>query len=297
MTLVVLGIDALDSRLVSHFAVNHPSISTDGEMETIAEGMERPHTTQVWPTMATGMMPSEHGVGYDTTSEWQNPVVEWASNLGSFLPLALRKRIGNVISKTTGDEWTFASVDVPTFADEPGVFLHNWPGVVHNDSLKRAWDEIDYANRNGSSPQEFDLLNKSLGASKFGWVRQALQHDASVVGTQIHSIDTAGHAYSTQEKAYRNYYEWLFEQIELVFDSMAADDEMLIVSDHGMSVSWLDDEEPGQHSWFAYSASTLPTRPEHVLDVKRWILENMSSYDSEGQIDLPQEQLEDLGYI
>ena len=297
MTLVVLGIDALDSRLVRRFCGDSIKLNKSGEMETISQNRDRPHTTQVWPTMATGLHPREHGMGVDRAGEWNNPVIEALSKKLSFLSLEHRKKLGNIISGVTGDDWNFPTVEEDTFADRDGVFLHNWPGVVHPEVLRRAWDEINYSVENRTSEQEFDLLVKSMGASKFEWIREAMQYDVPVVGSQIHAIDSAGHAYSRNEQKYKEYYQWVEGKIRTIINNTDTSDDILIVSDHGICVSWLDEHDIGLHSWYAYSASTTEDRPKNVLDVRQWIEENSEQNSENDELDLPEGQLKELGYI
>jgi hypothetical protein len=136
-------------------------------------------------------------------------------------------------------------------------------------------------------------------AAKFTWIERMLAFDTSVVATHIHGIDSFSHAFSDDRKKLAAEYTWYADQVESVMETMSSTDELLIVSDHGMETEWHAEEfTPADHSWRAVASSTLDTIPSHVLDVPAWVDENAHSYNSEqGSIDLPEEQLRDLGYI
>lgn len=300
MTLVVLGVDALDVALVEHYDVDAFRLGAAGEMETVAYQKDRPHTTQVWPTMATGLHPREHGMGVHRASEWDNPVVELLSaHLTPYLPLSLRARLGNVAESATGAEWNFGTVDAPSVFDGEGRFVHNWPCTHNPGELRKVWHEIGYAEKADVPQRDFDRAIWTNAAQKFGWVLESLRHEAAVVATQVHVLDSAGHAYATQEDHYRTYYEHCGEYVDRVRDAMGPDDDLLIVSDHGIRTAWLDDSDVAEHSWRAFSASTTGDRPTDVMDVHDWIEGNAGAYDPGAgeDLDLPEQTLKDLGYI
>lgn len=305
MTLVVLGLDALDAALVEDFDIDTYRLSTHGRMESVAYMFDdRPHTGEVWPTVATGLHPRDHGITGGGESTWSNPLIELGSRLIEplDLPMRTRNRLGDIAERTTGASWELSTVTDPTFFDAPGRVVHNWPGVHRNSELHRIWDVIEEGVRSGEDnmPREtYERKVKGIAAEQFGWIREMLNHDLSLAASHIHVLDAFGHAFSDDRENMRRSYEWCRDRVEEILDAMDDDDEMLILSDHGMETTWTEGQnEPGTHSWRAFSASTLDTRPEDVHDVKAWVeahVEDVAAGTSE--LDLPEEQLRQLGYI
>jgi hypothetical protein len=83
-------------------------------------------------------------------------------------------------------------------------------------------------------------------------------------------------------------YEWTDDWVGDILDTMDDDDEMLILSDHGIVTPWSeeDDAEYGEHSWRAFSSSTTGDRPRDIYDVKQWVEEGFPR-DEDGS--MPQE--------
>lgn len=305
MTLVVLGLDALDAALVEDFDHDTYRLSTHGEMQSVAHMFDdRPHTGEVWPTVATGLHPREHGITGSTESSWSNPLVELGSRLLEPLDLQMstRNKLGDIVEEATGASWELTTVSEPTLFDEPGRVVHNWPGVYRNEELHRIWEVIEEGVRSGENnmPREaYERKVKGIAAEQFGWIREMLNHDTSLIASHIHVLDAFGHAFSDDRENMIRSYEWARNRVEEVLDAMDADDEMLILSDHGMETTWTGGQnDHGTHSWRAFSASTFDTQPEDVHEVRAWVeahVENVTADESE--LHLPEEQLRQLGYI
>jgi len=62
MILVVMGIDALDPDLVGPDAHPNLALSHHTAIETIVSSAGKPSTHELWPTIITGLPPSEHGL-------------------------------------------------------------------------------------------------------------------------------------------------------------------------------------------------------------------------------------------
>ncbi|WP_276301343.1 alkaline phosphatase family protein [Halorussus lipolyticus] len=299
MTLVVLAIDALDPVHVDTFEADEFRLSTWGECETFAHMYDKPHTSEVWPTVATGKHPSEHGVTEESTSEWDNPLVDFASRFTGRLSGRHRALLGKIAQRATGADWELKEVESDTVFDGPGRVVHNWPGVHRGSELQRAWEVFQQANQSEMSTQEFDRRIRGIASEQFGWVREMLNHDLNLVASHVHVIDATGHVYRNDRERYHDAYEWTIERLEEVKSAMGPDDELLLVSDHGIETAWIDgDDNPGGHSWRAFTATTLDTRPESVFEVREWVEAHVEDTTAEeDDLDIPEEQLEDLGYI
>lgn len=301
MTLVVLGIDGLDAAQVEHFDLDELRLETHGDLETFAHQHDRPHTMEVWPTVATGVGPSDHGISVSGTSDWSNPVVQLASDVvGPHLNFSQRERLGGLASRLTGADWTVAETDRETVFDGPGRFVHDWPGVHRSEVLRRVWGYLDEAKEADATREAFDRNVWSVAAEQFGWVRELLDHEAALVATHVHVLDAAGHVHGTDEDHYGAFYRKTADYVAEIRAAMADEDELLVLSDHGLTTPWTDDgdDEIWKHSWRAYSASTADSRPTSVFDARAWIEDHVDDADVSGtDVDVPVEQLRQLGYI
>lgn len=306
MTLVVLGLDALDSTQVEYFGMEEYMLNTHGKMETFAYQNPIPHTGEVWPSVATGLHPRDHGITHGGESKWDTWWAEYASlAVGKFIPMKKRAKLGRIIRQYTSADWEINEADDPTFFDGEARYCHNWPGTINGNEVRKVWRHINHTVNKGEVQEDFDKRLLGTGASKFAWIEEMLNHNCVLVGSHIHVLDASGHAYGTNEDHYRGFYKWSSEWIRRVKDTMDEDDEMLILSDHGMNTSWLPiDEELCHHSWRAYSASTTGDRPETVFGVKDWVENNIRKHErkyrqqkEETELNMPEETLRDLGYI
>jgi predicted AlkP superfamily pyrophosphatase or phosphodiesterase len=306
MTLVVLGIDALDAAQVEHFDIDAFKLNTHGEMGTFAHQNPIPHTGEVWPSVATGLHPSEHGITHGGESKWDNVLIEYASRaVGPYISMHRRADLGRWIRRLTGADWEINETNDPTFFDGEGRHVHNWPGTINGNEVRKIWRHINHTVEKGDPQEDFDRELCATEAEKFGWVREMLSFDTVVVGSHIHLLDASGHAYGKNEEHYRWFYEKAASYVEEIRDTMDENDELLILSDHGMNTTWLEnDYEICHHSFRAYSASTLDSRPKDVFDVKEWVEEHVGSHQREydrqredTDLDMPEDTLRELGYI
>jgi hypothetical protein len=181
-----------------------------------------------------------------------------------------------------------------------GRIVHNWPGVHNGEELKRAWNLMW---REGQTDAEFQRDVLGLAAEQFGWAREMLNHDVSVASVHVHLLDAAGHAYCDDREQLEKTYERAGEFVREIRDELGENDDLLILSDHGMVVDWYSDEDdrggnPGNHSWRAFASSTRDTVPETVFEVFDWVNRNASTVNERsGRLDIDEERLRDLGYI
>ena len=299
MTLLVLALDALDSALVDEFDADSLRLDTSGRMETVSHMRDQAYTPEAWASAATGLHPSDHGVS-GGTSKWSNPIVDFASRFAGHLSMSMRSDLGNLIERTTGSKYTIAEVDSTSMFDAEDRVVHNWPGVVNGEELKRAWDIMW---REGQTNAEFERDILGLAAEQFGWAREMLNHDVAVAGVHVHLLDATGHAYTHDRERLASAYERTGEFVDEILECLEPDDDLLVVSDHGMTVNFHSDEHdhadgPGAHSWRAYAASTTDSVPETILDVESWVDEHATRVDADNEeFDIDEQQLRDLGYI
>jgi len=299
MTLVVLALDAVDVKHAEDFGADNLLLDSHVEMQSVAHRLDHPHTGEAWPSIATGLHPTEHGLtGH---GEWDNPILTVLSRIAHTLNISgsIRDRISQTIKENTGQDWQLQTVEEPTFLDGDQRAVHNWPGVFRNDSLHYIWGLFGSASKNEMSEEVLLREAYTEAASKFGWVHEAIEHDPEVAATHVHVIDVLGHLFADDEQRYREVYEKIDGWVGDLRDALGEDDELLILSDHGMEATWIDgDDDPGTHSWRAIASTTVNDPPEHALNVREWVEAHVETVDGEAtDADLPEEQLRQLGYV
>lgn len=301
MTLFLLALDALDAGLVEHFDIDAYRLESHNEIETFAQTQEDPYTPEVWATVATGLGPDEHGVTGSGTSEWDNPLLNFASRFTGGLTESTRGKLGRFVHEQTGEREHIRETDAETIFDRKDAIVHNWPGVYNGAELQRAWDLMS-AVLEGMPQHEFERDLFGLAAEQFGWIREMGNHDVSLAGVHVHALDAAGHAYADDENSLESVYLRVGEFVREFVESMDEADELLILSDHGIRTTFYEDEEegaPAGHSWRAFASTTATHVPESVFDVREWTEERIvpsKEYRAE-EVEIDKEQLRNLGYV
>lgn len=301
MTLIALGLDALDYRLVEMFNCEALNLSNSAPLDSVAYSMEFPLTTEVWPTIATGLHPREHGITKSGASAWDNPLVAIASHLLEPLPHDVRIRLGDVAEDVFGAEYSVKETDATSVFEGDMREVHNWPGVHNSYFIRDRWGAVEKPTENPEySAAQFDRDVLPVGAEKFGWVEEILNHEVELAGVHLHVIDLAGHVYSNEKEDYRKYYNWMNDRVDRLHSNLKSEDELIIMSDHGMGVSWIEGDEPGKHSSRAFISSTIDDElPKTVFQVRDWIEQHIEPIDplDSKQIHVDEDHLDDLGYI
>jgi hypothetical protein len=301
MTLVVLALDAMDPFLVDDFECQHLDLGDLREIETYSYNLDHPYTLEVWPTVATGLHPREHGVGGEAhkDQQWDNPLLEFASRFTVHLDGDLRNRLGNLVESTTGASQRITETDAATIFDGEGRFVHNWPGVHDSAELQRVWDTANL--ERDLSREAFDRNLTTIAAQQFAWTEEMLRYEAALVATHVHTLDYFGHAYCDDREAYRAGYDWVDNWVGRIREAMAPEDDLLLLSDHGLEVAWNDaDDDPGGHSWRACATATIDDGLfDDVYEAHDWIEAHVPAPGERDReaVDLPTDQLEELGYI
>ena len=301
--LIVLALDALDYEHVEHFGTSELELQQSREIETFSYMKDQPYTLEVWPTVATGLGPSEHGLTGAGTSEWSNPVLDFLSNYTSNLGGNTRDKLGRIAESITGSSYSIPETDAEHVFEGRGRVVHNWPGVYNSAELKRVWDTAN-PDEGDQTIAGFEREIFGIAAEQFGWTREMLNHELMLVGCHVHTLDMCGHIYRYNEDRYRHVYERVANWVAEIESRLGEDNDLLLLSDHGIHTDWdSDSTEPGRHSYRAMAATTMSKELfDDVRDVRDWIEEAIEdqevSYDDEGEdMDIPTEQLEDLGYI
>ena len=295
-TVAVLALDAADFRLARRWDCDNILLDDHRELETFSHSLSFPRTVEVWPTVATGLPPQEHGNSGDS-NDWVNPVLKGLSTVSQYLPRRTRSILGQPFRRL-GQEKTIRQIDVDHVFDNGAV--RYWPGLTEADHLLDAWKLTSALSSGESTEREVERTLKSFTGEEFGWLAVASQFDVPVVGVHSHVLDIAGHVYCNREKELRRMYEWVDVEIGRLRQRVG---RLILLSDHGMQVNFLDDSDPGTHSFDALiAAQGLPKPlPDSVYDVREYIETNATTPqetdDEDGTLDTPTEHLEALGYI
>jgi len=184
--------------------------------------------------------------------------------------------------------------------------VQNWPSVAEGHELVDVWNMTN----SGYSRSEFDREVLGKAAGQFGWAREMLHHDAVLAGVHIHALDVFGHAYADKkddmnhstgriqdlERVYRD----VADRVGAIRDTMSEDDELLVISDHGMSNTLIDNASAnfGTHSFRAFASTTIEDPlPETVFGYYDWVEQHVEDAKGEDPMKMPEERLEKLGYI
>ena len=295
-TIAVLALDAADVRLAREWDCTNLLLDDHAKLETYAHTLDFPRTMEVWPTVATGLAPEEHGVVGDA-NEWENPALRAASNLTQYLPREVRSTLGRPFQRA-GQERSMAQTDASHLFEDGAV--RYWPGITPADHVREAWRLMAMASGGDVSEEQLKRELVGFAGEELGWLTVASEWDVPVAGVHSHVVDIMGHTYANREERLRETYEWIDREVGFLRDRV---DRLVILSDHGMQVGWLDDESPGTHSFEALvSAEGVDgPLPDSVYDVREWLeaqFDDVSNGDdTAASSDTPVQHLKDLGYM
>lgn len=294
-TLCVLALDAADYKLLQRLNCDNVLQDSHSPLEVYAHGYDVPQTTEIWPTVATGVGPEEHGLSKDVR-DWEHPFLNRFSVITSVLPADVRSALGRLI-RAGGVSRSVQSTDVDDHAFDE---LFGWPGLTEATHLREAWEWCSEAEEGNLSVGELDSRLRANTGQEFGWLASMSRTDAPVIGVHSHVLDVAGHVYADEPDRLQFVYEWVDD---LVGWLRAYVDRLVILSDHGMKNSLCDDNEFGNHSWRAMVSTQglSGPLPESVYDVRSWLeaRSEESNHRDDEYVDVgpAREHLADLGYL
>jgi hypothetical protein len=323
MVLVVLGIDALDPELVA--PADHPNLTLERyhAIETIDSIEGEPSTHELWPTIITGLSPEEHGLQLDDGVAWENPLLRYGSAMANYLlPDGLQTKIGAWLLNNTGED----AFRVPaTYYEDNGlstvfdgreaatIGIPNYVVDPENEdrehSLRRNLGDL--FERDGSAPGGHTSADPSqfyeqcleMSMVRIARARRALRGGRhELVFAYTSGLDLIGHVSYDHPGLQMQAYEELDEFVGELRDDLHEEDELLLVSDHGL--------QDGVHTHEAMVAGTdarLVDEIGSVLDVRAAIESELDANDhgsgdrgealTMGENDAVTSQLEDLGYM
>lgn len=283
MTLAVLAIDAADRVLVDEFGCRNLLLNQDTRLTTRGYQADQPHTDEIWPMVATGQHPNEHQCYTGDGPEWSWPV-EAVSRVLEPLPEHWRTALGRVAARVDGEP--------DTLDQEMFDRVRAWPGVCDDGIL----DEYKAVAREISDYSGDEAVGRLAGLAGRDLTWAATQ--PGIVGCHTHALDIGGHLFADDRTTLAALYRLVDNLVGAVREVA---NEVVVISDHGMQVTWLDDPAPANHSYRAFTAATAGVSgplPKDIGDVHAW-LESQSAGPGRQvrQPDQPTETLQKLGYI
>lgn len=295
--ITVIALDAADYRLLKEWGCENVLLENHGALETYVYGASVPATVEVWPTIATGLSPEEHGIIAEQNAQnWEHPLLRLASSVTKYLPREARDFLGKPFHKN-GSKKRIAQTDASHVFEDGYVF--GWPGITDAEHLVDAWNLMFRTDQNALTSPEFEgHLFRNTGA-EFGWAARMADEHVPIVGVHSHILDIAGHAYANREDKLRNVYEKVDSMLGFL---RSQTDTLVVLSDHGMQTGWIDeDTSPGTHSRRAMISTTEEgALPKSVYDVCDWLEQKKRGGEQSADIvesDAPTEHLRDLGYF
>ncbi len=325
MTVVVLGIDALDPDLVDEADHPHLTLDAHSDIDTIVSATGEPSTHELWPTIITGLRPEEHGLQLDDGITWEHPILNVGSSIAAVvLPDSIRTQIGAWLLNKTEQDTFRVSADyyekngISTVFDGRDAVAIGIPNYVtdpesedREHQLRRRLGDLferDPDHRSGhrsSDPDSFYELCMEMAMIRIARVRRALRgRRYELVFGYTSGLDLIGHVSYDRPKLQHQAYRELNEFVGELKADLAEDDELVLVSDHGL--------QDGLHTDSAMLAATdrsIVSRVERVTDVRSAIDATLSGGDhvpKDRDLDSPlseksgeeiKEHLEELGYL
>lgn len=324
MTLVVLGVDALDSEIVS--VDEHPNLTLTSHrsISTIDSSAGEPSTHELWPTIITGVPPEQHGLVLDDGVAWENPVLRYGSRVANhILPDNLQTRIGGwLLNKTNQDAFRVPATyyddnNIETIFDGRQAVAIGIPNYVTDPDdedrehrLRRSMGDLferDRSVRGGhvtADPEQFYEQCMEMSMVRIARTRRALRsRQFELVFGYTSGLDLIGHVAYNRPELQRRAYGELNEFIGELRSDLGEEDKLLLVSDHGL--------QDGLHTHQAMVAGTVHSLIENIesiVDIKAAIESDLRKSnhqpakratvksDSGSDIDV-RDQLNDLGYL
>jgi len=325
MTLVVFGIDALDPDIVDSETHRNLALHSHKAIETIVSESGEPSTHELWPTIITGLPPEEHGLvlGNDGVA-WGHPLLEFGSQVADVvLPGPLQSRIGAwLLTNTKADAFRtpasyFERNDIATVFDawrSKAIGIPNYvvDGNNHDreHSLRTSLGDLferDPSATGGhrsADPESFYNDCLEMAMVRTARIRAALRSRAfDLVFGYTSALDLVGHVAYQSPGMQEAIYEEMDEFVGELRADLNGDDDLLILSDHGL--------QNGIHTDKAMVAATDPdliSPVESVTDIRETVEDHLEgtnfsaggrefATERSGDATAVREQLEDLGYM
>lgn len=331
MTVVVLGIDALDEDLLDEKSYPNLTLTSHKSIDTISSSdTGKPSTHELWPTIITGLPPEEHGLQLTDGIAWDSPLLNLGSTLSNYiLPKSLQVKLGAWVLDNTNeaafraratyyqenglstvfDGFESTAIGIPNYVVNPTE--KDREHELRNDMADMfkldVDDETDHTHVS-SDPWQFYEYCLEMAMIRIARSRRALRgRNYELVFSYTSALDLIGHIAYNDPSLQKRAYEELNHFVGELRSDLTDEDELLLVSDHGL--------QNGTHTDKAAVAGTNGAMVDHihsVLDVRKSIETELQTRthlreDNHHENKTPigegergtkvKEHLEDLGYM
>lgn len=295
LMLVILGFDGLDPYAVEEYGAGAVQQDTFTRMR-IPEEIDL-HTEVIWPTIITGRPPGEHGLTRTQARKWNNPLVQAAAWVGDTLfPRDWIMPIGRAIQEMGFKRSERGSPEYYDNKNIETIFTNTRSKVIGLPGYNPSETTDELRRMGGLSTHnpvvEIDVFIDHLREELEQRRKQTLEHldlPVDILMVYSYSTDMAGHIFWDDEEFMRGWYEDVDDYVKAVQDELGDDDELLILSDHGM--------EEGKHrreAVFSFSEA-VDTPPDSVLSVKPFV-DGLLYDEKESHAEIT-DRMKGLGYI
>jgi len=324
MTVVVVGIDALDPEIVDPSV--HPNLALDAHaaIDTLVSSTGEPSTHELWPTIISGLRPDEHGLMLDDGVAWENPLFAYGSRIADFvLSAPLQTKLGAwLLDNTSEDAFRvpatyYSRNGIETIFDGHSAEAIGIPNYVtapddedREHQLRRDMGELferDADARGGhrsEDPVEFYELCMEMAMVRLALIRRAYRsREFELVFGYTSGLDLIGHVSYDIPALHDRAYDELDDFVCEIRSDLGPADELVLVSDHGL--------QEGVHTEQALIASTseeIVSDVGSVRDVRAALERELDATDHQPtkpeyerdrgrDVEAVAAQLEDLGYM
>lgn len=292
-TTVVLGWDGIDPEILDKWDLDGFG-SHRCAIDSIANPeLGEPHTSELWPTLISGVPPAEHGIRAATVDEgvaWESQTLQLLSRLASgVIPQRVRTEIGERLraggagtETITAEE--FRKRGIPSVFEGRQSRAINIPNYLtpaderyrRGEGRLEIWRSVLSTRTDedgGGLVYEPEIpipeLDERLLAEctrQLGYVRAAAQRQNDIIWVWLRYLDTVGHiAPAVDESGWkRRHYETAERLTCDIRDWLPDGDRVVCVSDHGL--------QEGHHTEEAVLATDEPVDSvDSVCDVAPWI--------------------------
>lgn len=293
-TVAVLGIDGADYRLINEFGCKNIKLDTSRTLDSVTYSLDVPATLEVWPTIATGLHPTDHGISIKPEDRADSKLLRTGHKLLDMLPSELVERLVEFKN-------SFRQRSMPT-TDADHMFIdglvYNWPGITSCKDWIADGDMFSKLNNKKISHSDFNNHQLASSGKCIGWLAACNQTSVPIAGTHIHALDYFGHAYAERPELLRDMYIEIDSMVGWLADIV---EDLVIISDHGMRTAMTNKNRLGIHSSYAMVSSTFGDQlPESVTEFKQWIephLQEETAKNIATGVDAPEQHLKNLGYL
>lgn len=294
-SIIILALDAADLRLAERWNCENILLEYHSPIDTYSYSYDVPYTPEVWATVATGKGPDELQVA-GKERQHNIPLESLGRKIIKKLPVITQEQTGELLDKLIKNDQSERQLEGTIF--EKGL-VNQWPGLVSSPNFRSDQNIVKELSESTITENEFwKSVIANLG-EEIGWLSCMSMLDYPIVGTHIHTLDSLGHVYSDSEDMLKRGYNMVDQAIGSLRDSP---NNIIIMSDHGMQVKWLSDQDPGEHSWHPLISTTfMENSPKSVYEIHDWLCgivgdKNRSS-GPDNNTNIPVDHLKKLGYF